>query len=74
MQAIEELNKALWRIYDCEDATGKRFRPHRKTLEVLERLGLLRRDPPGLAISFEYHITDKGREAAKELEEQDVED
>jgi len=62
-----------WSISWSEDDTGEHFQPQRKTVEILEGLGLLRRDPPGLAINFEYHLTDKGREVAKELEEQDAE-
>lgn len=46
------------------------FRFQHRTIQVLENHGLLRKDPQGLAVVFEYHLTPKGRDVAKELEDE----
>ena len=48
---------------------GRRFRPRRKTLEILEARDLIDRIDSWSFSDFEYVLTPKGREVAKELED-----
>ena len=55
-----------WDISTIPDLVAGSFRPRMVTLRVLRRLGLLHREPIG-GLEFEFSLTPKGRELAKEL-------
>ena len=60
-----------WGISSLRAAKGRRFRPRRKTLEILEKRELLYRGSSWSFSDFEYILTPKGREAAKALQNAD---
>lgn len=57
-----------WLISPSYWHPGYTLRPRRTTLEAVERRGLLVRIPEKPKLHFEYRLTPKDREIAKELE------
>ena len=56
-----------WDISTIPDLVAGPFRPRMATLRVLRRLELLHREPIG-GLEFEFSLTPKGCEVAKELQ------
>ena len=57
-----------WDISAIPDWERGAYQPRATTLRVLRRLGLLHREPIG-NLEFEFFLTPKGQELAKELQD-----